>query len=695
MIDLIYNARYQALTILKNRGYSIPESLFNTDKQRINLLYNEFIEGDNENILNITIKNKKCIAKIVWIDKISNDNILEINKQFKNDVINFREELLLENLEISQNDNLIIITINNKKLIDIDYFIKQEDDSFINIENDYTSLFTINQLQFNLIDHILVPKHVLLNNKELINLKKKINYYPGIFPKIIRYANIESGENKTLGDPVARYYGLKNGDIVKIIRNIPELPKGGLHNTESVIYREVIDISNNKEKLTLIKFPNNIINITKDDFLDLKHTYFIDEKNSKSFSGYNLKEIYNGIQYSLINKDSVNLLKSLNEFMSFYILIFYSNTIIGNYQKNNKLHSFQKKILSKIQEKKNYQINNLLSRLNYLKSIFTFYVIDKTKKFLVNNYLSCQLLEIINLEIMKLTDSINNLENPNIFYRKITKLYNIFLLPNIKKTCLLINIIDNYNLINLRDPDTIIFKKPQENIKYMDSLRADGYDTSILKDLSNNIEFTNIIKTLKESNKNEDDINDLLINFKKIFISDNKEYLWNLLNIIIEGNTDLINKETFTDALNILKNIYLESNNKLQLYTLLNGLFLVLLCGTVNKENIKSGLQIGELSQLNINETFLPNYILGLKDNEYDQLLKQYRDLKSDISILSKENFMNKWLQFIKKNNYNLITNIDQPNYKEIINEEITKNIDKIEINRKLPNLSSCITELE
>lgn len=244
MIDLIYNARYQALTILTNRGYHVPNSLFNISKQRINILYKEFLDG-TETILNIIIKNKGCLAKIAWIDKIKKNSIEDVREQFKKDINNFSQEILKDVKKNINNNNLIIISINNKKLLEKDYFIKNEEGNFINIENNYTSLFTIHQLQFNLIDHILVPKHIVLNNKELKDLKKKINYQPGIFPKLLRFANIESGETNTKGDPVARYYGLKTGDIVKIIRNLPELPKGGLSNTQSILYREVTDISNN------------------------------------------------------------------------------------------------------------------------------------------------------------------------------------------------------------------------------------------------------------------------------------------------------------------------------------------------------------------------------------------------------------------------------------------------------------------
>lgn len=72
-------------------------------------------------------------------------------------------------------------------------------------------IFHIKELQFNITKHMLVPKHELIEDPIVIknildsyNLKSKFQ-----LPLILK------------SDPMSRYLGLKNGDIVKITRNSP------------------------------------------------------------------------------------------------------------------------------------------------------------------------------------------------------------------------------------------------------------------------------------------------------------------------------------------------------------------------------------------------------------------------------------------------------------------------------------------
>ena len=63
--------------------------------------------------------------------------------------------------------------------------------------------FHENELKFNKTKHCLVPKHIPLNKKDTEEFKKQ---YGVKFPVILTT------------DPIARYFGLGKGDIVKIIR---------------------------------------------------------------------------------------------------------------------------------------------------------------------------------------------------------------------------------------------------------------------------------------------------------------------------------------------------------------------------------------------------------------------------------------------------------------------------------------------
>jgi len=64
-------------------------------------------------------------------------------------------------------------------------------------------LFAADDLQYNITEHKLVPKHILMSKEEILAFKKKFGVK---IPKMLR------------SDPISRFYGLQKGDIVKVIR---------------------------------------------------------------------------------------------------------------------------------------------------------------------------------------------------------------------------------------------------------------------------------------------------------------------------------------------------------------------------------------------------------------------------------------------------------------------------------------------
>ena len=68
-------------------------------------------------------------------------------------------------------------------------------------------IFTVNELVVNITEHELVPKHILLSKEDKDLLLKRYKIKENQLPKIL------------VTDPVARFLGLKRGDVVKIIRN--------------------------------------------------------------------------------------------------------------------------------------------------------------------------------------------------------------------------------------------------------------------------------------------------------------------------------------------------------------------------------------------------------------------------------------------------------------------------------------------
>jgi len=63
--------------------------------------------------------------------------------------------------------------------------------------------------EFNMFDHVLVPKHILLSKEEAEQVLKELGVKPWQLPWI------------KASDPAAKALGAKPGDIIKIIRKSP------------------------------------------------------------------------------------------------------------------------------------------------------------------------------------------------------------------------------------------------------------------------------------------------------------------------------------------------------------------------------------------------------------------------------------------------------------------------------------------
>jgi len=70
-----------------------------------------------------------------------------------------------------------------------------------------TEIFTLDELLIVIIDHNIVPQHILLTEDEKNKYFSVFNHHPRDMKKML------------INDPVARFYGAKVGDLFKIIRS--------------------------------------------------------------------------------------------------------------------------------------------------------------------------------------------------------------------------------------------------------------------------------------------------------------------------------------------------------------------------------------------------------------------------------------------------------------------------------------------
>ena len=108
----------------------------------------------------------------------------------------------LENI-LNKSDTLIIITKDKSSRETLMAEVKQ-----LWAENSiYVNIIDLMSLQFNVLEHEMVPSHKKLNNEEINDFKKRYNIIDNTnIPEISRF------------DPVAIAIGLRPGEICKIIR---------------------------------------------------------------------------------------------------------------------------------------------------------------------------------------------------------------------------------------------------------------------------------------------------------------------------------------------------------------------------------------------------------------------------------------------------------------------------------------------
>jgi DNA-directed RNA polymerase subunit H (RpoH/RPB5) len=171
------------IIMFKNRGFIKEE---NVDKYIKKLISDEnddmeyIINLDYESNYNTTIKNKKVFIKMLDY-KISSVN--------KNSPIG---EFLSK-----YHDEYKYIIVEN---------INQKSEKIISHYKTACEIFKTAELKINIVDHILVPKHIVLTQEESKFVLETYNAKKKDMPLI------------SSTDPIARYYNMKADDICKIER---------------------------------------------------------------------------------------------------------------------------------------------------------------------------------------------------------------------------------------------------------------------------------------------------------------------------------------------------------------------------------------------------------------------------------------------------------------------------------------------
>ena len=195
MITMIHKSRKTILDLLNQQGFDTSE-------------YNNF--GVNE--IHAMYTNKD-VPKQVDMMMTANQGTTQSKSVYVK--YHLGKTLRVENIQDYVDDLFNIEQILKKESDMLVIVIKQDmNQTLMNILNEFWDrngifivLFSLDRLQFNILEHQYVPKHVILNEDERKELFKRYNITDvKNLPDISRF------------DPVAQAIGMRPGDICKIER---------------------------------------------------------------------------------------------------------------------------------------------------------------------------------------------------------------------------------------------------------------------------------------------------------------------------------------------------------------------------------------------------------------------------------------------------------------------------------------------
>jgi len=194
LISHIYKSRKIVLELMQKQGYNVNDytnfSINEVNSMKQNNQLDMLLEKSDEHVTAENPKNKIYIRYYLSARPAAK-NIQEMI-----------DDLFILTETLKKTDTLFIIIKDdpNETLINELKHIWESEGIFIIVES-------IKRLQFNILEHILVPPHRVLAESEVIEVMKKYNAVNKTqFPDISRF------------DPVARVIGLRPGQLCHIIR---------------------------------------------------------------------------------------------------------------------------------------------------------------------------------------------------------------------------------------------------------------------------------------------------------------------------------------------------------------------------------------------------------------------------------------------------------------------------------------------
>ena len=202
LISQIYKSRTVILDLMNKQGYKTPDY----EGFSVNEVNTMKTNNQLDMILEKTVKSSNPDDSL---DESPEDSTQKIYIRYylakalrPNNLQEMIDDLFTVEEVLNKKDTLMIVVKDevNETLTNTVKHIWESEKIFIILQ-------PLKRLQFNILDHILVPPHRILSQSEKINIKKRYNIInDNQFPDILRF------------DPVAQAIGIRPGEVCEIIR---------------------------------------------------------------------------------------------------------------------------------------------------------------------------------------------------------------------------------------------------------------------------------------------------------------------------------------------------------------------------------------------------------------------------------------------------------------------------------------------